>query len=122
MFGKKNFYGLGRLKSGQMNKLEGGYATYLEALKTQGKLSWFKFEGIKLRLADKTFYSPDFAVMLSNGEIEMHEVKGYMMDDANVKIKVAAELYPFRFMLVKKAKGGVWDIREVGNSTAEAQP
>lgn len=121
MWGKNRMFAAGRLKSGQMNKLEGGYATHLEALKTQGSVSWFKFEGIKLRLADKTFYSPDFAVMLSNGQIEMHEVKGYMMDDANVKLKVAAEMYPFRFMLVKKAKGGQWAITEVGN-TVEAAP
>ena len=122
MFGKKNFYGLGRLKSGQMNKLEGAYSEHLSALQRAGEVKWWRFEGIKLRLADKTFFNVDFAVMLSTGEIQMHEVKGFMQDDANVKLKVAAEMYPFRFMLVKKAKGGVWDIREVGNSTAEAQP
>lgn len=119
MWGKKRMFALGRLKSGQMNRLEQGYSQYLEALKTQGRVSWWKFEGVKLRLADKTFFTPDFCVMLNTGELQMHETKGFMLDDANVKLKVAAELYPFRFMLVKKAKGG-WDIREVGN--VETQP
>jgi hypothetical protein len=98
-----------------MNKLEKEYSIALEARKQAGEVNWWRFEAIKLRLADKTFYSPDFAVMLSNGELQMHEVKGFMMDDANVKLKVAADLYPFRFMLVKKAKGGQWTITEVGN-------
>jgi hypothetical protein len=37
-----------------------------------------------------------------------------MLDDANVKLKVAADQYPFVFKLVRKAKGGSWDIHEVG--------
>jgi hypothetical protein len=36
-----------------------------------------------------------------------------MQDDANVKIKVAASIYPFRFKVVRKGKGGMWDITEV---------
>lgn len=115
MWGKKRMFAAGRLKSGQMNKLEGAYAEHLKALQRAGEVNWWRFEGIKLRLADKTFFNVDFAVMLSNGELQMHEVKGFMMDDANVKLKVAADLYPFRFMLVRKAKGGQWTITEVGN-------
>jgi hypothetical protein len=29
-------------------------------------------------------------------------------------LKVAAEMYPFRFVIVKKAKGGGWDREEFG--------
>lgn len=75
-------------------------------------VAWFKFEGIKLRLADNTFYTPDFAVMLSTGQMELHEVKGFWTDDARVKTKVAASLYPFQIIAVtKRAKkaGGGWD-------------
>jgi hypothetical protein len=74
-------------------------------------VAWFKFEGIKLRLADNTFYTPDFAVMLANGELELHEVKGFWQDDARVKIKIAADLYPMRFIAVRaklKKEGGGW--------------
>ena len=113
---KNKMYALGRLKSGQMNKTESAYAERLEVLKLKGEILWYKFEGMKFRLADNTFYTPDFAIMSKTGEIVIHEVKGYMMDDANVKIKVAAELYPFRFFMVRKQKkkdGGGWDIAEV---------
>jgi hypothetical protein len=108
-------FALGRLKTGQMNKTEQAYANHLKARAAVGEIAWFKFEGIKLRLADNTFYSPDFAVMLQSGEMEMHEVKGFWQDDARAKIKIAADLYPFRFIAVKvqaKKDGGGWQIEE----------
>ena len=61
---KGAMYALGRLKTGEMNKTESAYAEYLEQQKRQGLILWYRFEGVKLRLADKTFYTPDFAVML----------------------------------------------------------
>ena len=102
-------YALGRLKAGAMNKTEAAYAQRLELLKHAGHVLWYRFEGLKLRLADSTFYSPDFAVMLANGAIECHEVKGHWTDDARVKIKVAAEMYPFRFIAVRAVRGGQWE-------------
>lgn len=111
----KAMYALGRLKVGAMNQTEAAYGKHLEALKHSGKIAWYKFEGVKLRLADNTFYSPDFAVMCADGQMQMHEVKGFWQDDAKVKIKVAADLYPFKFIAIKKqAKkdGGGWAIEE----------
>lgn len=110
--GKERMQALGRLKQGQQNKTELSYEQHLEWRKHIGEVAWYKFEGVKLRLADATFYTCDYFVMLTNGELEAHEVKGFWTDDARVKIKVAAELYPFRFIAVKvKAKkdGGGWE-------------
>lgn len=112
----KNFYALGRLKTGQKNKTEEAYE--LEVLKPamqDGSISWYRFEGVKLRLADNTFYTPDYCVMRSDGTMEMHEVKGFWQDDARVKIKVAADMYPLKFIAVKrqaKKNGGGWSIEE----------
>ena len=109
----KGLFALGRLKAGERNKTEQAYENLLEAMRISGDVLWYKFEGMKLRLADNTFYTPDFAVMLSSGQIEMHEVKGFWQDDARVKIKIAAELYPFRFVAAKpkaKKNGGGWEI------------
>ena len=83
---------LGRLKTGAMNQTEQAYRDHLEGLKTAGKVHWYKFEGLKLRLADNTFYTPDFSVMAADGVMEMHEIKGHWEDDARVKIKVAASV------------------------------
>lgn len=106
-------HALGRLKAGQMNRTEAAYAAFLETLRSCGDVAWFRFEGMKLRLADNTFYTPDFAVMRSTGEIECHEVKGFWADDARVKIKVAADAYPFEFIAVSplsKKAGGGWKV------------
>ena len=106
---------LGRLKSGQMNKSEAAYAAHLEHLKQRGDVLWYRFEGIKLRLADKTFLTPDFAVMKRDGQISLHDVKGgYIFEDAKVKMKVAAEQYPFEFVVVKKDRGGIWALQTIG--------
>ena len=106
---------LGRLKTGAMNKTETAYAQYLEEKKAAGEVAWYKFEAVKLRLADNTFYTPDFAVMLPDGQMEMREVKGFWADDARVKIKVAADIYPFKFIAVRaksKKDGGGWAVEE----------
>jgi len=106
---------LGRLPQGAMNKTEAAYAAHLAERQHLGGISWFKFEGIKFRLADNTFYTPDFIVMLADGRLEAHEVKGFWQDDARVKIKVAADLYPLKFIAVKvkpKKDGGGWSFEE----------
>jgi hypothetical protein len=112
---KRALQALGRLKVGTMNKTEAAYAATLDARRHAGEVAWFKFEGIKLRLADNTFYTPDFAVMLADGVLEMHEVKGFWQDDARVKIKIAADLYPIRFIAVRARRqkdGGGWSYED----------
>lgn len=99
---------LGRLKTGEMNKTEERYSAHLEARRIAGEILWYCFEAVKLRLADNTFYSPDFAVMAADGVLEMHECKGFWTDDARVKIKVAADRFPFRFIAMRKVKAG-WE-------------
>lgn len=103
---KSKIYAKGRVKRqvGEMNKTELAYSSYLENLKQAGIIDWYCFEGIKLRLAKNTSYTPDFFIMMHDGTLECREVKGYWEDDARVKIKVAAELFPFKFIAVKKNK------------------
>lgn len=111
----KRQFALGRLPIGAMNKSEAAYDQHLWGLRHAGEVIWHKFEAIKLRLADNTFYTCDFCVLAKNGVLEMHEVKGFWQDDARVKIKVAASLYPFRFIAVTaraKKRGGGWDREE----------
>lgn len=105
-------FALGRLPAGAMNKTEAAYNAHLWTLHHAGEVLWHKFEAVKLRLADKTFYTCDFAVLPASGVLEMHEVKGFLEEDANVKMKVAASIYPFKFIVVRKRKGGGWDFEE----------
>ncbi len=110
---KQRTQALGRLRTGTMNKTEARYAEHLKWRMHAGEVAWFKFESIKLRLADKTTYTADFFVMLTSGDLEVHEVKGHWEEDARVKIKLAAEHYPFRFLAVKwlKDEGG-WNFED----------
>jgi hypothetical protein len=96
-----------------MNKTEAAYAVLLEQHRQAGKIKDWMFEAITLRLARRTSYTPDFYVVLPDGSREFHETKGFMRDDANVKLKVAANKFPsFTFRLVRR-KAGFWDIVEV---------
>lgn len=106
-----------RHKPGQMNRLEEKYAALLDGRKAAGEiLSWW-FEGVKLKLADLTFFTPDFFVMLADGMLEFHDVKGgFFEDDARVKIKVAADRFPFRFVVARAKRvkdGGGWEFEEI---------
>lgn len=99
-----------------MNKLEAKYAAHLQLLQQAGEIHSFCFERHNLKLADRTYYKPDFEVMLPDGTIEFHEVKGFMRDDANVKLKVAANQFPqYVFRLVQ------WD-RKTGWKTTTYPP
>jgi hypothetical protein len=112
---RRKVYALGRLKTGVMNRTEAAYAAQLQQELHAGRILWWKFEGLKFRLADNTFYTPDFVVMTDAAVIELHEVKGYWIGDAKVKIKVASDQYPFRFVAIRaKAKkdGGGWATEE----------
>jgi hypothetical protein len=105
-------FALGRMKAGKMNKTETAYAGHLEALKMAGEVVWYAFEPMNLKLADKCFYRVDFLVMVKSGQLEVHEVKGgYITDDSLVKVKTAAEKFPFRFIMVQLKKGK-WEVRE----------
>lgn len=108
-------FALGRLPVGTMNKTEAAYAEHIELQRRAGTVEWFKFEALKFRLADNTFYTPDFLVLMTSGFLEAHEVKGHWEDDARVKIKVAASIYPIKFIAMKpiaKKNGGGWAAEE----------
>ena len=113
---RKSLQALGRLKAGQMNKTEAAYCQLLEMRKRAGEIAWYRFEGIKLRLADNCFLTMDFAVMLADGQLVMVDVKGskaVFTDDAKVKVKVAADTYPFVFQVAyprTKRDGGGWEV------------
>lgn len=95
-----------------MNKTEAAYAEYLEALRFGAQIIWWTFEGITLKLAHDTRLTPDFAVMMPDGEIVFDDTKGYLEDTARVKLRVACEKFPFRFRLIERDGKG-WKATEL---------
>lgn len=91
---------------GAMNKTEARYAAYLDEKVRVGEYLFYRFEAVKFRLADRTFYTPDFYVMRPDGEIEIHEIKGgFITEDALIKFKIAAEQFAeFRWLMIQQKK------------------
>lgn len=105
----------GANKKARMNKLEAEYAQVLDVQLRVGDIKWWAFEPFKLRLAQATSYTPDFGILTNDGRLEFAETKGFWREDARVKIKVAAEIFPFKFVALTKCKvkdGGGWKIEE----------
>jgi hypothetical protein len=110
-----------RRKPGERNKTEAAYEQQLTTLYHAGMIYGFKFEGIKLKLADNTFWTPDFIVFANDGVVELHDTKGttsksradgskekvpWIEEDAKIKLKLVAELFPFRVFAVFKTPDG----------------
>jgi len=88
----------------EMNKLEAAFARELSC---RPAILWWGFEPLKLRLAKKCFYTPDFGVLYKDRSFHLYEVKGFWREDARVKLKVAAQSFPmFSFHAVTRTKSG----------------
>lgn len=110
---KKSAHGRAARVPGEMNKLERQYAALLEARRITGEIQSWKYEPFKLRLAKSTFFDIDFSLIFHDGHVELHEVKGHWEDDARVKIKVAAEMFPeFKFFGVRWNRCDGWAFEE----------
>lgn len=103
-------------RRGRQNKLEAAFQR--EVL--EGCVAWFDFEAMKFRLADGAWYTPDFPTQGADGTFTIFEVKGHWREAARVRIKVAADKYPFAFVAVTKdRKTGEWVYERIsGRGTA----
>ena len=97
-----------------MNKLERAFWERLQEAEGQHYR-----EGLAFRLAGRTRYTPDFVTMVIHAAdsrglvVTCWEVKGFMRDDAAVKLKVAADMYTaFRMVLVTRERRA-WQCRFV---------
>lgn len=90
-------------------KLEADYAVLLEGKKRLGEIRDFAYEALTLRLGHDCRYTPDFMVMAADDVIECHECKGHRWAKNMVKLRVAADRFPFRFYLCERS-AGAWAI------------
>ncbi len=114
-----------RLKPGDRTKIEAEREALLERRKATGEVLDFWFQPITFRFADRTSYSPDFAVLYPDGRYVLEDVKGskkekkegkatgrviaWVEEDARVKMKLAAALNPFEFRMVWRDRAtGKW--------------
>jgi len=100
-----------------LNKTEAGFLAHLRTLYSGAGVQ-ITAQGMTLKLANGVRYTPDFIVALSPvvqeiAQVLAFETKGFMRDDACVKIKVAAQQWPWiAFHLVTRRKGA-WEVERV---------
>ncbi len=108
--------------AGEMNRIEARFAQEIEQMRLVGAVQEWRFEELTFKLAKGCRYTPDFAVLyLIDGAEKwtMYDVKARAgrfekgkyraEDDAKVKIKVAAKLWPrFKWCVVYPEKNGSW--------------
>jgi hypothetical protein len=107
------------------NKLEQEYELILDAAVKRQEIQEFGYEWLTLKLANDTRYTPDFFVLENDDTLTCVEVKAGMLnkqtnevvplseDASRIKIKVAAERFPFRFVMAFRYKGQ-WHKKEIG--------
>lgn len=95
------------------NKTEALFDVELEQARRDGLLRWFGFEPVRFILAGNTAYRLDFLAQRADGSMCGFEVKGFMRDDAAVKIKVAAAQAPWLDLYLVRRMKREWDVRRV---------
>lgn len=85
----------------KLNKTEREFFVQLRRLHPGCRIG---VQDLTFKLAHDCRYTPDFTLWDDDGRLTVWEVKGFWRDDAKVKIKVAARLFPHvRFIVVRKA-------------------
>jgi hypothetical protein len=108
----KSFVGLGKIlsdeeaavyKRRQMNQTETEFSRMLETKRRNDEIDGWRFEPVRLKLADGAWYKPDFMSWRSVSSEDDHgwhigfcEVKGPIIREAAmVRFKVAREQHPW---------------------------
>ena len=97
----------------RMNKTERRYLLeVLEPQRRSGQIREIWFESVNLRLGENTHYRPDFMVITAYNRIEFHEIKGaFIREDAMIKFKAAARMYPCFHWQMHQWKDGEWRLK-----------
>lgn len=109
-----------RPREPSMNMTERAYGRHLDDLKASGVVTWWAFNAVRLRIAmgeKAAFYKPDFMVLYADGHWECHETKGYEHAAGILRLKIAAGIYPFKFVMVKRCGEG-WMIEPFNGAAA----
>lgn len=107
-----------RRKPGEKTDPESAWENKLLEEQSAGIVHEYRYEPIKLKLCDGTYYIPDYMVLMADGSVYFDECKGSWkapnQAKSRLKLKMAAELYPwftFRGVVcteIPKRDGGGW--------------
>jgi len=94
----RGFFNINGKKMFFRSKWEANYALYLDFLVKQKQISKWEYEADvfifeKIKLGTRS-YRPDFKIFNNNGNIEYHEVKGWLMPRNKTQFKRMSKYYP----------------------------
>jgi hypothetical protein len=97
------------------NKWEAEFAAcILETAVGVGVIDSFEYEPVTFLIGFDCRYTPDFGAKKNGEFVAFYEVKGFMRDDARVKLAVAASLFPqFSFLLGRRGNDKGWRVKVV---------
>jgi hypothetical protein len=106
--------------AGRMNKTERRFESeILEPLVRSGELIGYEFEMIRLRLADRVHYTPDFFLRWGARPWEFVEVKGaHIREDAMLKYRMAADKITWASWRMMQWRDSAWRIVHAGPEKA----
>jgi hypothetical protein len=108
-----------------LNKTERRFRDRLQGSLEARRIRRYLREPLKFRLGGRCWYCPDYLVL---GDPHRPapaccEVKGWLREDAAVKIKVAAHMYPeFRWLLIYYERKQGWQVHEVAATGIRPHP
>lgn len=86
------------------SRREANYAMYLQFLKEKGEITEWVHEPKTFVFTDGRAFVPDFEVILPNGQIEYHEVKGWYDDRSRHHIELMKEQFPGEKLIIVFSK------------------
>lgn len=101
------------------NKTEAAFDRHLADQIPAGRINAYAFEPFNLRLGGRCHLRIDFGVWLApNDQLIVIDVKGWMEEDASVKLRTAANKYPKIpvYVVYRGAKGRGWILKTVNRS------
>lgn len=107
----------------QWNKTEEAFSHILDARLRVGEIKDWWFEGLTFKIARDCRYTPDFDVIHADGSVHLYETKGgHVRDDAQVKFRAAAALFPYFGWWWCVYKKGKWSIEQEPQSLRPGVP
>lgn len=99
-----------------LNKLERAFWERLQEAERTGHFMEVYEHAMKLRVIGNRWYHPDFMSVGLMGQVDLWETKGFMREDAELKLIAAAERFPcFSWVLVTR-KARKWQCQYVTKS------
>jgi hypothetical protein len=101
-------------KKGEMNGLESRFVKeWIMPRVRAGDILWWAYESMTWKIAPNTTLTPDFLAQHADGRLVWYETKGFMREDAWIKLKIAEAMQPIPIYVCRHTKSNGWSVERV---------